>query len=263
MKILKGPNFDEESLDSFAMTKTRKKGLLKKESLEDYKIGQKIMRVFRYIHFIDNEGESVSRSLIDEEFISITMNFEERLLLWRPRYVDLTEEESSFKFPVKKVSDEKVKALHNAVEELISQRKTAQEQLDDLQPEISKIQDGWKSVASLFLPRSPSSIMKQEDIARMKRSKDAVVRASSLVIGCLDTSFIESATIGDSILVATTLIKFSSYDNESVRLLALENPSAQNIEDAVSKGRPLTRLMEINEKCRQILVNDVFESSFA
>jgi hypothetical protein len=263
MKILKGPNYDDASLYSYAMAKTRKKGLLRRESLEYYTIGKKTMRVFRFIHFFNNEGQPISTSLIDDECASISMDFEERLLLWRPRYVNLAQEEMPFEFPKEKASDEKVKSVQVAVEELIKERKTAQEQLAELQPKITKIHEGWRSTASLFLPRSPSSIMKDEDIAKMKRSKDAVVRASSLVIGCPDTASVESATIGDSILVATTLIKFSSIDDNSMRILVLENPSAQDLEDALSKGRALTRLIEINEKCRHIIVSDVFESNSA
>ncbi|MFW9958629.1 MAG: WXG100 family type VII secretion target [Candidatus Odinarchaeota archaeon] len=260
MKVLKGLNFDDDLLHAFATLKTKKKGLLRRESLEHYQIGKKIVRQFRYIHFFDAEGEFISTSLLDEEFASIVKDFEERLLLWRPRYINLVEEEASFEFPARKTINEE--ALRAVAQELINTRKKAQENLADLQTEIAKTQNAWKSAASFLLPRTPSSIMKQEDIAGMKRSEDAVIRASSLLIGCSDDSVIESAKIGDYILVATILIRFSSNNDESTRILALENPSAENFEDALSKGRALTRLMDINEKCRQIIIEDVFNSNW-
>jgi len=260
MKILKGLNINDDLLHAFATLKTKKKGLIRRESLEHYQIGKKIVRQFRYIHFFDAEGEFISTSLLDEEFASIVKDFEERLLLWRPRYINLVKEEASFEFPGIKTNNEE--ALRFVAEELINTRKKAQENLLSLQTEIAKTQNAWKSTASLFLPRTPSSIMKQEDIARMKRSEDAVIRASSLLIGCSDYSVIESVKIGDSILVATILIRFSSHNGESNRILVLENASAENFEDALSKGRALTRLLDINEKCRQIMIEDVFNSNY-
>ncbi len=259
IKILLGPDFIDESLHSLATARTKKRGVLRREPIESYQIGQSTMRAFRYIHFFDSDNNAVSTSLIDEEFTPLVRSFEEVLLLWRPRYVSLVKEDAPFDYPQERTSNVKREYLKSTVNDLINERRTAQEKLSDLRDDIVKIQDNLRSSTSLFLPRSRSSIRKHEEIAKMKRSADGVVKASSLVINCLDTSIVKSASIGNCVLVATTLIKFRSLENDSSRILALENPSTGDIPDALSKGRALTRLLDINEKCRQMLIDTKFD----
>ena len=258
MRIFLGPDFIEETLNSVAMKKTRKKGTFKKDPIESFEIGQSIMRIFRYIRFFDSNDNIVARSLIDEELASLTKGFEEALLLWRPRYVDLAEGEIPFEYSQERIETESTNFLQSVVDECISERRTAQEKLSELREEITKIQNEWRSTSTLFLPRSHSKMRNHEKIIEIKRSLDGVIKASSLVTNCPETSIVEYAEESHCILVKTILIKFKTSSNESTRLLALENPSAENIDDALSKGRALTRLLEINEKCKEIFLKRMF-----
>lgn len=258
MRIFLGPDFIEETLYSLAMKKTRKKGTFKKDSIESFKIGQSIMRIFRYVHFFDSNDNIVAKSLIDEELASLTRGFEEALLLWRPRYVDLAEGEVPFEYPQERIEMGSTDTLESVVNEFISERRTAQEKLSELREEITKIQNEWRSTSTLFLPRSHSKMRNHEKTIEIKRSLDGVIKASSLVTNCPETSIVEYAEESHCILVKTILIKFKTSSNESTRLLALENPSAENTDDALSKGRALTRLLEINEKCKEIFLKRMF-----
>jgi len=259
MKIFVGPEFIDEALHSFAEARMRRKGILRREPREIFQIGKILMRSFRRVEFFDSDSNLISTSLIDDEFTSLVNSIEETILLWRPRYVDLLLEDVAFGFSESKTYNEKLESLQAIVNDFLGVRKTAQNNLLELKDEIADIQNNWRSTASLLLPRSPSTLMKQEEVAKAKRHSDGIIRATSLVMNCSDSSSVEYAVLGESALVETTLIEFHDLEKESDRIVALENPSAESIDDALSKGRALTRLLEINGKCREMLINTIFD----
>ncbi|MFW9921416.1 MAG: hypothetical protein ACFFED_17590 [Candidatus Thorarchaeota archaeon] len=259
MKILTGPKFNDEALRTFAETCIRKKGILKRESVEGFNIGNQFMRTFRYVEFFDANSCLISKSLIDEELASLLNDFEETILLWRPRYANLAHEDITLAHQQANRNNEDKEFLEGVIADFLGARKTAQDNLSELKDEIVNMQSSWRSTASLLLPRSPSALMKQEEVDKAKRYSDGIVRATSLVMNCSDSSSVESAVVGERVVVETTLIEFYSLENESRRIVALENPSAENINDAQSKGRALTRLLEINEICREKLSDSIFD----
>lgn len=256
--MLEGFALDNESLHSLAEKKSRKKGIFRTELIERFEVTYPIWRVFRYIHFLDSTNEVISTSLFDEGLAPFVKGFEESLLLWRPRYDDLNKVDAPIDASLNDEHNDIIESLKSTVNELIEVRQSAQTELIGLTEEFMRTQTDWKSTASLLLPRSPSSLRKQEEIAKMKRTADGLLNASSLVINCTSNSIVESMTVGDCVLVETALIKYTEIGTDSVRILALENPSAESIEDAVSRGRPLTRLSEINQSCKNVLIENAF-----
>ena len=258
MKMLEGLVLDNDSLHSLAKRKITRKGIFRTELLERFEVAYPIWRVFRHIHFLDSANEVISTSLLDEGLAPFVSGFEESILLWRPRYDGLNQVEAPIDFSLNDKDENTLKVLQSNVEELINVRQSVQKELVGLTEEFVKTQTDWKSTASLLLPRSPTSIRKQEEIAKMKRTADGILNASSLVINCSSNSIVESMTIGDCVLVETALIKYTTIENDSVRILALENPSAESVEDAVSRGRALTRLSEVNQGCKNVLIANSF-----
>ncbi|KXH72893.1 MAG: hypothetical protein AM326_00780 [Candidatus Thorarchaeota archaeon SMTZ-45] len=258
MKMLSGLQLDEQSLHSLAKAKAMKRGVIRREILESYEIAHPIWRIFRHVHFLDANSEVISASLFDMELASLVESFEESLLLWRPRYDGLLQENTPIEYSLDTGDENGIKVLESIVNELIEVRQSAQNDLIGLTKEFMKTQISWKSTASLLLPRTPSSLREQEDIAKEKRSADGLLNASSLVMNSSSDSLVESMKIGESVLVETALIKYTAFENDSVRILVLENPSAESIEDAVSKGRALTRLSEINHRCKSALIANAF-----
>ena len=262
MKMFEGPTFSNEVIHSFAEARIKKKGLLKREPIELFEIGQPIMRVFRQIDFYNEDDEFVSTSLVDVELAPLVYVFEENLLLWRPLYVNLVQGNTPFDLYRNRLGHDK-ETLEIITNQLINARKAAQEEIEEFRDEFAKVQSGWKSSSmSLLIPKSPSSLREQERVESIKRSAEGIIRAVSLVINCSYDSRINSAAIGEYILVQTTLIRYTSLVDDSIRILALENPSAERIEDALWKGRALTRLLDINSNCRNYIVDRVFNSDF-
>lgn len=258
MKMLEGLALDNENLHSLAKRKLRKKGIFRTELLERFEVAYPIWRVFRCIHFHDSTNEIISTSLLDEGLAPFVSGFEESLLLWRPRYDGLNQVEAPIDISLNDEEKNRIEVLESIVNELITIRQAAQNELIGLSEEFVKTQVDWKSTASLLLPRSPSSIREQEEIAKKKRTVDGIVNASSLVINSSSDSIVESMTVGDCVFVETVLIKYTAIENGSVRILALENPSAESIEDTVSRGRALTRLSEVNHSCKNVLIATAF-----
>ena len=259
MKILTGSKFSDEILHSFAETSIRRKGLLRREPIEGFQIRKPLMRRFRYVEFFDANGNLISMSLIDEELATVLNIFEETILLWRPRYANLAQEDTTLGDQDARRYSEKKESLQAIIADFLGVRKTAQDNLSELKDDIANMQSSWKSTASLLLPRSPSALMKHEELDKAKRYSDGILRATSLVMNCSDSSSVDSAVVGERVFVETTLIEFYSLENKSKRIVALENPSAENIDDARSKGRALTRLLEINEICREMLIDNIFD----
>jgi len=261
MKILAGPKFSKEALHNFAETRIRMKGILRREPIEGFQIGNPLMRRFRYVEFFDVNSNLVSTSLIDEELATVLNIFEETILLWRPRYANLAQEDINSRYQDVNGYSEKKESLQAIIADFLSIRKSAQDNLSELKDDIVNMQSSWKSTASLLLPRSPSALMKQEELDKAKRYSDGILRATSLVMNCSDSSSVDSAVVGERVFVETTLIEFYSLENKSRRIVALESPSAEDIHDAQSKGRALTRLLEINETCREKLIDCIFDSN--
>jgi hypothetical protein len=262
MKMFEGPTFSNEVIHSFAEARIKKKGLLKREPIELFEIGQPIMRVFRQIDFYNEDDEFVSIGIVDVELAPLVHVFEENLLLWRPLYVNLVQGNTPFDLSRNRLGHDK-KTLETITNQLINARKAAQEELEEFKDEFAKVQSDWKSSSmSLLIPRSPSSLREQERLSRIKRAAEGIVKAVSLVINCSYDSRIKSAAIGDYVLVQTTLIRYISLVDDSIRILAIENPSAENIEDAFLKGRALARLLDINPTCQNFIMDRVFSSNF-
>jgi len=258
MKMFTGPTFSHELLHSLANARTKKKGLLSREPLEIFEIKHPIMRGFRQVDFFDENDELIASSLLDVEMASMVEILEERLLLWRPLYVGLTKEDTPFEFSTNTIKQEDLEIVLN---EMISIRKEACIELDELKNEFGSAQDGWKSsTMSLFVPRTPSSLRKQEKIADAKRTVEGVVKAISLVTNCPLESKIESARMGEYVLVQTTFLRFIINEDGSMRILVLENPSSEDIKEALMKGRALTRLLELNKGCSDYIVQSIFHS---
>jgi len=258
MKMLAGPMFSNEVLDSFATTRTKKKGLLKREPIEIFEIGQPIMRIFRQIDFYNEDDEFVSTSLVDVELASLVNAFEENLLLWRPLYVGLVHEGAPFDLSRNRLGHDK-ETLETITNQMINVRKAAQKELEEFKDEFAKVQSDWKSSSmSLLIPRSPSSLREQDRLANIKRTAEGIIKAVSLVINCPYDSKVKSTAIGEYVFVLTTLIRYTSIIDDSIRIIALENPSAENIDDAHMKGRALTRLLEKNQDCQDFIIGTTY-----
>jgi hypothetical protein len=258
LKVLVGPVISDDDLNLVAQARAKKAGLFRGRPQESVRITRSIPRRFRTVSFLDSSGDCIGTSLLDMKLSHLVRPGEDAatsMLLWRPRYAGLPYREIEASFRSNLVPDD---PDHRAfLEEFILARKQAQRDLVESRKDFAKVEKEWKSATSLLIPRAPSRLAQHEEAARKKREADSWTRAFSMVMNCSEESAVENHELGDVHLVMTRLIIYSDLNSEKVRMVAAENPSATSVEDALSKGRALTRLCEIDEDCFRAVMKEL------
>jgi hypothetical protein len=194
-------------------------------------------------------GGQTRYSLIDEQLASRVKVFDERLLLWRPRYVGLK--------PVDEARDEPVPAANRVlkvvIEELLQHRARAQDALTEIGPDLHRLQADSLSPLSLVLPRYLFRGKRERVLAERQQPFAGTLLATSLVTNCTPDLTIQAAVLEDRVGVGTVIGEYRDLETAATRLLALEAPGAASLKAAFNAGRALTRLCELSRSCEVFL----------
>ncbi|MHA2313353.1 MAG: hypothetical protein ACXADC_14995 [Candidatus Thorarchaeota archaeon] len=246
MRVLSAREFDSEAVHEFFESKSKKRGLFKREPLEDVTSFPLIWRPFRYVQWISDDEDICGMSLVDEELASsVSLNEDEQILLWRPRYANLESHECEDCQPVKSgvsVNDNSIQRITDA---LVKRRNDAQEALDELSPE-GRGADPQAAMA-LVIPRTPGRLRKREKVADEIRYHHGILVGTSLVSDVPQEARVQGGIVKDRAYIGTFLAEFRNLGSDDIRIGAMETPSASTLRAAWSLGRALTRLSELND----------------
>jgi hypothetical protein len=264
LKVLVGPTISDDELNRAAQSRVRKAGRFRGKPIESVRITRPIPRPFRIVSFLDSGGTRVGTSLLDARLSQLVRPSEDAatsMLLWRPRYSGLPSRETEV--------DSQPGAGHSTydhlpfLKEFIHAHRQAQLDLAESRKAFAKVEKEWKSATSLLIPRAPSRLAQHEEAAKKKREADGWTRAFAMVMNCSEGTVVDSYELGDLQLVVTKLIVYTEVGTDHVRAVAVENPSATGVEDALAKGRALTRLCDIDESCFRAVMKELEEAGEA
>jgi hypothetical protein len=240
-------------VNAFMQQQARRKGVLRRESVEEIVIFPPLLRPFREVIWHLGEDTSDCRSLIDESISHVSLTPDQQLLLWRPRYAHfdwIEDEESTYNSTNIDREDSCVQAL---VDEVLTRRMTARKSLDESEDEFRNTQADKRAALAFLIPRVPGSIRKQEDLEEGRRPSQGILVASSLVMNCPQNSRVIQGKVGSRFWVLTAMTEFRNLETQSSRLVFLELPITGSLREAVSFGRALTRLCQLNEDVRSLV----------
>ncbi|MHA2041165.1 MAG: hypothetical protein ACW975_04820 [Candidatus Thorarchaeota archaeon] len=164
VRVLSSREFDSEAVQEFFESKSKKRGLFKREPLEDVIHFPLIWRPFRFVHWLDEDDECAGISLIDEELASsVELNEDEQILLWRPRYANLEINECEDCKPIESSAASNEDSVQKIVDALVKRRNDAQDAFEELAPD-GRGADPQRALA-LVIPRTPGRARKREKIA--------------------------------------------------------------------------------------------------
>ncbi|MFW9805006.1 MAG: hypothetical protein ACFFFC_20325 [Candidatus Thorarchaeota archaeon] len=252
VRILHGSSFDMDSVITFMLQQAQRKGVLRREQVEEIAISPPLLRPFREVLWDLREDVSDCRSLIDESVSHVSLTPDQQLLLWRPQYAhfDWIDDDSIHNIANFNPDDSYVQAL---VDDLLERRMTAQRNLDESEVEARKSQAAKKSALAFLIPRSPGSIRKQEEMEEGRRPSQGILVASSLVMNCPQNSRVVRGKLGLRFWVRTMMTEFRNLETQTSRFVFLESPTSASLREAVSFGRALTRLCQLNEDARSLV----------
>lgn len=249
MKKFLSEHITERNIQNFALSNVRKRGVLKRVEIEEVQFRFPVFRPLKRIHFYDGLNVEVSTSLIDEELSGLTIDFNEHILLWRPLYFELTH---SIDHESETAADNSSN-VQDIVDNIVDIRLNTHQDLQDFEPQMRDVKVNWRSTTSLLVPRTPSSLKKQEEVEDHQRMMIGILTATSIIMNCKNEDRIEFGKIGESIYVETAVLRYARIDTTSTRIVALEFPNIDTIREAERAGRALTRLCSINKSCHKIV----------
>ncbi|MHA2065343.1 MAG: hypothetical protein ACXABY_13290 [Candidatus Thorarchaeota archaeon] len=250
VRVLSAREFDSEAVQEFFDSKSKKRGLFKREPLEKVKHFPLIWRPFRFVHWLDEEREQQGVSLIDEELASsVSLNEDEQILLWRPRYADLETHDCEECKPANSsvVLDDDI--VQTIIDALVKRRNNAQETLEELTPDGRGVDP--QTALALVTPRTSGRQRKKEKIADEIRYHHGILVGTSLVSDVAQEAKVRSGEIRDRVYVGTYLAEFQDHNTADVRFGAMETPGVSSLRAAWSLGRALTKLCELSEASRK------------
>ncbi|MHA2065345.1 MAG: hypothetical protein ACXABY_13300, partial [Candidatus Thorarchaeota archaeon] len=212
MQILCGLSFDMDDVQAFMQHETQTRGLFRRKNLETALTYPPLLRPFREVLWHLAADDTEFWSLIDEDLFRLSLTIDQQLLLWRPRYTqcEWDEDQKSRISAIKSVPDDSL--LQATVDDLIDRRLAAQQELDE----------------------------SEDDIRRVQADR-------SMIMNCPQGSIVSKGTLCRRLWVPTVMTEFQNLETASSRLVFLESPSAASLKDAVTSGRALTRLCHLNE----------------
>jgi hypothetical protein len=255
MKVLVGPRYEESQIEGLFGNCVKRTGIIRRRDLESFRVRHSVLRSFRYVHWTMSDSETKPTTLIDEQLVAYASGLDESLLLWRPSYakIDSTGFEKE-RWESRNPADGST--TQTAVESLISVRHEYQEASRELEPRIRKIHASLRSAAAVLLPRLPSSIGQEEKLLEQWKGIQGVLLATALVANCSTNSVLVKGEIGERVLIETHIAEYRDKQTGDMRVIALETPNANSLDETLSMGRALTRLCELSADCRAIVVLD-------
>ncbi|TFF93826.1 hypothetical protein EU546_05720 [Candidatus Thorarchaeota archaeon] len=253
MKILVGYDFKGADLSSFAAENCQKRGFIRREPTEEFTISDPFSYPLRLIHFYDASDRCLSTSLLDEYLFETVEDKNEKILLWRPRYARAETSDRSVE-TTQKTAPKPDEAVREFVKSLVASREESMERLESLNKDLKDSASLYRSIGSLLLPRSPTGIREQEDIAQKKRTVDGWVKATSLVLNLTPADRPTRVEVGERVDMEMILIIYNNLVDAGQRAMVLEGPVSDSLSDTKTSGRPLTRLLSLNKDCFRLVL---------
>lgn len=252
MEKLAGLDFDTADIESYAQRNCKKKGFITKQPTEEYVISEPFLYPFREVHFFGESNRLLASSLLDEYLFSSVTDNNEWLLLWRPRYTEAAVEEvnlvSTDSLPIAEED-----AICDFVGKMLDSRTSQQQELETVNKKIRESNSLFRSAASLFLPRSPTTIRQQETMTQEKTSVDAWVKATSIVLNLSPSEKPTRVEVGSRLFAKMVVILYKSIETKQKRPLVLESPLSGTLNDTRKSGRPMSRLLSLNQICFRLI----------
>jgi len=197
---------------------------------------------------IRGQKKRVFSSLLDEQCAPLSKEPDERLLLWRPRYVAfpttmIAEDDSVL------LIDDVESSLVVILEGIMSRRNSAQEREKEMERKVRRMQSDMRAAVSFLIPRTPAALRREDETVAERKGVQAVIISSSIVTNCPRTVVIEDAVLGDRVYVGTITAEYRSIEGKSSRWTFLETPEASSMGQAIRSGSALTRLCRLNDSC--------------
>jgi hypothetical protein len=223
----------------------------------------KLWRIFRRIRF-ETRSETGAPSgpcysLLDEECAAIVTDPNEQFLLWRPKYATLLPItiDESVENSQDLESDEAT--LQIAIDAVIKERQMAQFTLSETDPDLRRLQTGVVTAFGAFIPRTASKRHRERELSEDRKSAYSTLIATSLVTNCPEQHTIQRGIMEERVVVTTIIAEYKQITDNSTRYLFLEPSGVKSLEEALENGQALTRLTELNDKCRN-RIGSVLES---
>jgi hypothetical protein len=255
LKKLKAPKYTDSEIKRFLESEVHREGILSKKELEILERVMIINRPFRIIKLKMSEIgsnsnlELESSSLIDEDLAASIPDTNHLFLLWRPRLMALLDHHTEEIEEVDPYPGNEG-AVRRIVDAMLSLRFQAQEEDDELRPQIRSLQADPLTTIAFVVPRSPGGIRREEKILEERKEGHSYILASSLVTNCKPRNLIKHADIGERIYVETIVAEYRHLENNSTRLLFLETPGSSSLKEAKKAAGALTRICEIYSDCK-------------
>lgn len=252
MKVFKYKQFEPKAIEDAFKRRSKKEGILRRREVETTKVSAFLMRPFRQVNWELREISETVSSFVDEGIANVISDPDESLLLWRPNYANL---------PFEDLSDSNVRRspsisqtdLGEKVSSLIERRRSAQEKLAELEPEMRQLQIDRRQAVQLILPRTTLAGFKEARVVKERLTPHSVLLATSMVSNCSNESIIEGVTLEKTVYVPTSFAKYTQIDVERSRLDFIEMAGVSSIGEALRNGRALTRLCTINKEAMRLL----------
>jgi len=247
MKVFEMEEFNHDAIESFFRKRIRRKGILSKQDLESVTISPAVWRPFRFIKFtasrISGEEQESFRSIVDESLAPLAIVSNDWFLLWRPLYLDnkIQNSEESIVHPS---SDTEPSGLQDYVDAFVIKIQESQKTLLEMDEELRGIQLGSGAAFPMFVPRSPKSRHRENDLAQERKSIHGFSVAASLVTNCPLDYRIDSVEIVEQVYIQTIMASFQDIESRKDRLLFLENIGEGSLDKALQNGIALTRMCE-------------------
>ena len=247
MKEFAGIELEPSAVEKMLISRTSSEGLLRRRYIEQFVRYWILKRPVRQIKFrvrsLRTEQVRVETSFLDE---GLAVEIDERdhvMLLWRPKYKYVRRLTTNMDSSTAMIAREE--EIQNVVEGILSHRYEAQEYDDELGPELRKAQADPIGTIAFIVPRSPVGVRREKKMLEQRSPLHAYVLASSLITNTDPKDVIESAEIGESVLVDTAVGEYRGIDDGATRYLFMENPGAASLLEAIKFGRPLTRVGQL------------------
>jgi hypothetical protein len=136
---------------------------------------------------------------------------------------------------------------------ILKVRKEARNSVDEISTTLRPMQKNPTHMLSAFIPRSPTGLRKEEELAEERRISYSLLLAISLMTNSSESDIITGYEIGECIHVGTIVASFWNSMTNKTRLVFLETPGALTIDESLRSGNALTRLCQINNVCQNYI----------
>ncbi len=257
--------FNNEVVTRFLSKNIRHQGFIRRQPLESLTVHPLVWRPFLRVRWQCRTSKPpyvrTQHSLLDEQTAPIVSDFNERLLLWRPRIATLEPVTMSGKpeHSIKETIIEKDK-LQAVIDDLIQQRTAAQQVMEYINPKMRRLQADPMSALGSVLPRKLIRGRSEQELIEEYQKTQSIVLATSIVTNCAQEDSIEQGVLEERVAIGTMMAEYRDLETKALRLIFLETANVKSLSEALFAGRALTRLCWLNGKCQKML-QTVFDST--